>query len=93
MPPPSSPRKIIEIHSAVDPEAKVYPRSISGPYARARWFFVWLTQAVFYGLCWIPWQGRQAVLFDIDARKFYLFDLMSSKRLKAKSVVSISREM
>lgn len=76
MPPPSSPRKIIEIHSAVDPEAKVYPRSISGPYARARWFFVWLTQAVFYGLCWIPWQGRQAVLFDIDARKFYLFDLI-----------------
>ena len=37
---------------------------------------VWLTQAVFYGLCWLPWNGRQAVLFDIVERKFYLFGLV-----------------
>ena len=41
-----------------------------------RWVFVWLTQIVFYGLCWLPWHGRQAVLFDIDTRKFYFFDLV-----------------
>jgi len=37
---------------------------------------VWLTQLVFYGLPWLPWNGRQAVLFDLGARRFYLFDLI-----------------
>lgn len=69
-------RKIIEIKPVTDPDAKVYPRSISGPYTRWRWVFVWLTQIVFYGLCWLPWHGRQAILFDIDNRKFYFFDLV-----------------
>ena len=73
---PSAPRKVIEIKQVTDPDAKVYPRSISGPYTRWRWIFVWLTQIVFYGLCWLPWHGRQAVLFDIDNRKFYFFDLV-----------------
>ena len=69
-------KKIIEIKPVVDPDAKVYPRSISGPYTRWRWAFVWLTQIIFYGLCWLPWHGRQAILFDIDTRKFYFFDLV-----------------
>ena len=71
-----TPRKIIDIRPAGDPEAKVYPRSVDGPFTRWRWFFVWLTQAVFYGTCWLPWDGRQAVLFDLDARKFHLFGLV-----------------
>src|SRR5574337_859008 len=57
-------------------EPKVYPRWVSGLFQRWRWFFVVLTQLVFYGLCWIPWNGRQAVLFDLEARRFYLFDLV-----------------
>ena len=73
---PPTPRKVIPIAAAGDPEAKVYPRSVSGPYQRWRWAFVWLTQIVFYGACWLPWDGRQAILFDVDARKFYLFDLI-----------------
>jgi polyferredoxin len=73
---PAAARKVIEIKPWADPEAKVYPRSISGIYARWRWIFVWLTQIVFYGLCWLPWRDRQAILFDIDARKFYFFDLV-----------------
>jgi len=76
MPQPSARRKVIEIKPVFDPDAKVYPRSISGVYAQWRWVFVWLTQIVFYGLCWLPWHGRQAILFDIDARKFYFFDLV-----------------
>lgn len=55
---------------------KVYPRSVTGRFNNWRWFFVWLTQIVFYGLCWVPWHGRQAVLFDLAARKIYLFDLV-----------------
>jgi cytochrome c oxidase accessory protein FixG len=37
---------------------------------------VWATQLLFYGLPWLPWNGRQAVLFDLASRRFYLFDLV-----------------
>ena len=76
MSPQPTPRKVIPIKPVFDPEAKVYPRSISGLFTRWRWIFVWLTQIVFYGLCWLPWNGRQAILLDIDKRKFYFFDLV-----------------
>ncbi len=55
---------------------KIYPRSVSGRYARLRWIAVGLTQLVFYGLPWMQWNGRQAVLFDLGARKFYLFGVV-----------------
>src|SRR5690606_31781386 len=55
---------------------KIHPRTVTGLFARWRWFFVWATQLVFYGLPWLPWNGRQAVLFDLDARRFYLFKLV-----------------
>jgi cytochrome c oxidase accessory protein FixG len=54
-------------------EKKVYPRSVSGTFAQWRWAFVWLTQLVFYGLPWLQWGERQAVLFDLAARRFYIF--------------------
>ena len=49
---------------------------MSGTFANWRWILVWITQAIFYGLCWLEWNGRQAVLFDIVERKFYLFGLV-----------------
>ncbi|WP_227815778.1 cytochrome c oxidase accessory protein CcoG [Nitrogeniibacter aestuarii] len=55
---------------------KIHPRTIHGLFQRWRWVFVWLTQLLFYGLPWLPWNGRQAVLFDLDARRFYVFDLV-----------------
>lgn len=54
-------------------EKKVYPRSVTGVFAQWRWAFVWLTQLVFYGLPWLQWGERQAVLFDLAARRFYIF--------------------
>ncbi|GAB3650482.1 cytochrome c oxidase accessory protein CcoG [Ramlibacter alkalitolerans] len=53
-------------------ESKVYPRSVTGTFARWRWAFVWLTQIIFYGLPWLQWGDRQAVLFDLGARRFYI---------------------
>ena len=41
-----------------------------------RWARVWATQLVFYGLPWLPWNDRQAVLFDVVHRKFYIFGLV-----------------
>ncbi|QEA13899.1 cytochrome c oxidase accessory protein CcoG [Comamonas flocculans] len=55
---------------------KVYPRSASGIYTRWRWFFVFATQLFYYGMPWLQWGGRQAMLFDIEARRFYLFGLV-----------------
>ena len=54
----------------------IYPRSVSGMFARWRVALVVLTQLLFYGLPWLQWNGRQAVLFDLGARKFYLFGLV-----------------
>jgi len=54
-------------------EQKIYPRAVTGRFARSRWAFVALTQVVFYGLPWIRWGERQAVLFDLGARRFYIF--------------------
>ena len=76
MPNASKPQRIIPIQPLFTSEPKVYPRSVKGLFQRWRWVFVWLTQLVFYGLCWLPWNGRQAVLFDLDARRFYVFDFV-----------------
>ncbi|MEQ1658211.1 MAG: cytochrome c oxidase accessory protein CcoG, partial [Hylemonella sp.] len=57
-------------------QQKIYPRSVSGLFSRWRWVFVWLTQLVFYGLPWLEWGQRQAVLFDLGARRFYIFGLV-----------------
>ena len=59
-----------------DVRNKVYPRSVSGFFARWRIVMVFATQLVFYGLPWLQWQGRQAVLFDLAARKFHLFGMV-----------------
>ena len=37
---------------------------------------VFLTQLVFYGVPWLEWGQRQAVLFDLGARRFYIFGLV-----------------
>ncbi len=55
---------------------KIYPRAVTGWYARWRWLLVWFTQLVFYGLPWLTWGDRPAVLFDLEARRFYLFGLV-----------------
>lgn len=62
--------------SLYEAHKKIYPRSVTGLFARWRWVLVWLTQIVFYGLPWLEWGQRQAVLFDLGARRFYIFGLV-----------------
>ena len=57
-------------------QKKIYPRSVSGLFSRWRWGLVLLTQLVFYGLPWLEWGQRQAVLFDLGTRRFYIFGLV-----------------
>jgi len=54
----------------------IHPRAVRGWFAAWRWLLVWATQLVFYGVAWLGWNGRQAVLFDIAQRKFYIFGLV-----------------
>jgi len=55
---------------------KIYIRDVKGWWDTWRWVFVALTQILFYGLPWLQWNGRQAVLFHLAERKFYLFGLV-----------------
>jgi polyferredoxin len=57
-------------------QATIYPRAVKGWFATWRWVFVWLTQLLFYGVPWLQWGGRQAVLFDLEAQRFYIFGLL-----------------
>ena len=52
---------------------KIHTRSVSGIFATWRWALVWFTQILFYGLPWLTWNDRQAVLFHLAERKFYIF--------------------
>ena len=70
---PSSPAKTIWLY---EKQAKIYPRSVSGRFAVLRWWMVGLTQLVFYGTPWLQWNERQAVLFDLASRRFYLGGLV-----------------
>jgi cytochrome c oxidase accessory protein FixG len=68
--------KMQRVSSLYAAEAKVYPRSVSGRFDNWRWAMVWLTQAFFYGMPWLQWNGRQALLFDLEAQRFYVLGLV-----------------
>ena len=76
MPTPSEPVEQPVFLSLYKKQEKIYPRAVTGRFARWRWVMVWLTQMVFYGLPWLSWSGRQALLFDLDSRRFYVFGLV-----------------
>ena len=69
------PIDVIE-ESLYEVRRKIYPRSVSGLFARWRLILVIATQLLFYGLPWVSWNGRQAILFDLVQRKFYIFGLV-----------------
>ena len=54
---------------------KIYPREMKGRYATfSRWSTLVLL-GLFYIVPWLQWSGRQAFLFDLPERKFYLLGL------------------
>jgi cytochrome c oxidase accessory protein FixG len=55
---------------------KIYPREIHGRFARLRVLAVWVLLGLYYLLPWLDLHGRQAVLFDLAERKFYIFTLV-----------------
>src|SRR5574343_1625272 len=55
---------------------KIYARETKGKFNTLRWYLVFLTQVIFYVGPWLQWHGRQALLLDLDERKFYIFNLV-----------------
>ncbi|MFD0929880.1 cytochrome c oxidase accessory protein CcoG [Methylophilus glucosoxydans] len=64
---------VLSLYKSAD---KIYARSVSGMFNNWRWVMVWATQLFFYGVPWLQWDGRQAMLFDLDAKRFYIFGLI-----------------
>lgn len=73
--PPQPEPAEVEI-SLYESRKKIHPKSVSGRFTQWRWAMVWITQIVFYGLPWLNWNERQAVLFDLLSRRFYLGGLV-----------------
>ena len=74
-----SAKKIIPIkvsNSILSPKSKVYPRATAGFYTNWRWAMVWITQLFFYATPWLQLGQRQALLFDLQDHRFYLFSLV-----------------
>jgi cytochrome c oxidase accessory protein FixG len=73
---PITPVETPQLVSLYEKQKKIYPRSVKGWFSHWRWAMVWLTQVLFYGLPWLNLHGRQAVLFDLAARRFYIGPLV-----------------
>ncbi len=67
---------VVNIDGLYEKRKTVYARSVKGIFDNWRWGMVFFSQALFYGLCWIDWGGRQAVLFHLIERKFYILGMV-----------------
>ena len=52
---------------------KIYPREVKGIFANLRNGAMVFLLGLYYALPWLNWDGHQSVLFDLPARKFYIF--------------------
>ena len=70
-----------EIQPGQEPEElyakhqKIYPRRVTGIFATLRTLGVVVLLGLYYIVPWLRWDGHQAVLFDLPARKFYILGL------------------
>ena len=59
---------------------EIFPRSVKGRYRSLKNGILIFAYAVYFLLPWLRWDREvgptQAVLFDIEARRFYIFDLV-----------------
>ncbi|HCY62923.1 MAG TPA: cytochrome c oxidase accessory protein CcoG [Oxalobacteraceae bacterium] len=70
---PDSPVSTVKMHPSRE---KIHARAVSGHHTAWRHACVWLTQIVYFGLPWLQWHDRPAVLFDLATRKFAIFGIV-----------------
>ncbi|MDH5394263.1 MAG: cytochrome c oxidase accessory protein CcoG [Gammaproteobacteria bacterium] len=68
------------IFTGVEPASKVFVRSVKGSFRNFKTAMLLLAYSVYFLLPWLRWDRisgpDQAVLFDLDARLFYIFGLV-----------------
>ena len=59
---------------------EIFPRSVKGRYRSIKTGILILAYSVYFLLPWLRWEREvgsdQAILFDIEGRRFYIFDLV-----------------
>jgi cytochrome c oxidase accessory protein FixG len=53
----------------------IFPRKIKGVFNTLRGLSAWALLGLYYAVPWFNYDGHQAILFDLPARKFYLLGL------------------
>ncbi|MCP5180409.1 MAG: cytochrome c oxidase accessory protein CcoG [Pseudomonadales bacterium] len=54
---------------------KIFTRYVGGVFQRLRFYTGWPLLVGYFGLPWLNWGDRQAILFDLPARQFNIFGL------------------
>ena len=54
---------------------KIYQRNPSGFFQTLRVITIWITLGAYFLGPWLTWNGRQAILFDLPERKFYILGM------------------
>lgn len=72
--PPNPSAEPIEQPPLYEVRQKIYPRAVHGWFNNWRVALILFTQIIYYVLPWLQHEGRQAILFDLVHRKFFLFD-------------------
>ncbi len=55
---------------------KIYPRKAYGLFSNLKTLSSLTLLGIYYTFPWLQWDNRQAVLFDLPARKFYVFNFV-----------------
>ncbi|MGH1543319.1 MAG: cytochrome c oxidase accessory protein CcoG [Arenicella sp.] len=61
--------------SLYEAQQKIYSREVKGKFQSLRMLSMCLLLGLYYLVPWLSWGERQAVLFDLPARKFHIFAL------------------
>lgn len=65
-----------QVINLYESRTKIYPREVKGVFAKIRDNGLVVLLGIFFLLPWLSWGGRQAILFDMPNRRFYVFDLV-----------------
>lgn len=60
----------------IEKKEKIYPKRVKGKFRTIKWTVTSILLGIYFMLPWIKINGRQAVLFDIPERKFYIFNIV-----------------
>ncbi len=74
--PPTAPDTETVEQDLYQKRQKIYPREVHGMFAALRVAGVAGLLGFYYIMPWLLWDGRQAILFDLPDRKFYILGMV-----------------